>query len=385
MEQSVPIGRRVYGWRAHSGAGDRACGGVYVPTFNPTPGLCVDGQPSASVSWLWGRAPFTRNLHMVANPEPIDVKAVERAVEEIAREMLACDEWGDMKKRIEPLSHVDSHQFGIAILTRDGDLICGGNAETPFSIQSISKVFSLELAMEAWGEKVWERVGRDPSGDPFNSIIDLERHCGYPRNPFINAGALVVVDMLLDRMDADEEVQAVIGFVAELLDGEEFSLNEEVAHSDQTGGHLNRALLSLTRHFGNLRNEVDDVLRAFVRQCAIELNCRQLARVGRFLMLEGPDERSCPAPDAALRARRILALMMTNGLYDGAGEFAYRVGLPAKSGVGGGILAIAPNTASIAVWSPGLNESGNSLLGTRALEMLTDRLDWSSFGRVRTG
>lgn len=322
---------------------------------------------------------------MVANPEPIDVKAVERAVEDITREMFACDEWGDMKKRIEPLSHVDSHQFGIAILTRDGDLICGGNAETPFSIQSISKVFSLELAMEAWGEAVWERVGRDPSGDPFNSIIDLERHRGYPRNPFINAGALVVVDMLLDRMDADEEVQAVIGFVAELLEGEEFSLNEEVARSDQTGGHLNRALLSLAKHFGNLRNEVADVLRAFVRQCAIELDCRQLARVGRFLMLEGPDERSCPAPEAALRARRILALMMTNGLYDGAGEFAYRVGLPAKSGVGGGILAIAPNTASIAVWSPGLNESGNSLLGTRALEMLTDRLDWSSFGRVRTG
>lgn len=321
---------------------------------------------------------------MVASPQPIDVEAVRRTVEEITAEMFACGEWGEAPERIEPLARIDTHQFGMAILTRDGDMICGGDADTPFSIQSISKVFSLELAMEAHGEAVWERVGRDPSGDPFNSIVDLERHKGFPRNPFINAGALVVVDMLLERMSAEEEVQAVVDFVAGLLDGEEFSLNEEVARSDQTGGHLNRALLSLAKHFGNLNHDIADVLGAYVRQCAIELSCRQLARVGRFLMLDGPDERSRPPREAARRARRILALMMTNGLYDGAGEFAYRVGLPAKSGIGGGILAIAPNTASIAVWSPGLDESGNSLLGTRALEMLTDMIDWSAFGRIAT-
>jgi glutaminase len=321
---------------------------------------------------------------MVANPEPIDLAAVTEAVEEITEEMFACPEWGETDKRIEPLRDIDTHQFGMAILTRDGDVVCGGDADTPFSIQSISKVFSLELALEAHGEALWERVGRDPSGDPFNSLIDLELHRGSPRNPFINAGALVVIDMLLDRLSADEEVQAVVNFVAELLDGEAFSLNEEVARSDETGGHLNRAILSLTKHFGNLRNDIADVMKAYVRQCAIELTCRQLARVGRFLMLEGADERSRPGLEAARRARRILALMMTSGLYDGAGEFAYRIGLPAKSGIGGGILAVAPNTASIAAWSPGLNESGNSLLGTRALEMLTDRLNWSSFGRVKT-
>jgi glutaminase len=321
---------------------------------------------------------------MTAQPQPIDLAAVREAVEEITQEMFACPDWGEATGQIEALSEVDTHQFGIAILTRDGDMVCGGDAETPFSIQSISKVFSLELALERYGEALWERCGRDPSGDPFNSIIDLERHKGYPRNPFINAGALVVIDVLLDALSADEEVQAVIDFVRDLLGGEDFSLNEEIAEADRTGSHLNRALLSLAKHFGNVSNDIADVLRAYVRQCAIELSCRQLARVGRFLMLEGPDERACPRREAARRARRILSLMMTSGQYDGAGEFAYRVGLPAKSGIGGGILAIAPNTASIAVWSPGLDESGNSLLGTRALEMLTDRLDWSSFGRVRT-
>lgn len=321
---------------------------------------------------------------MTATAVPIDLDAVQEAVETITREMLSCGEWGETPKRIEPLARIDTHQFGIAILTRDGDIVCGGKADTPFSIQSISKVFSLELALEAHGDALWERVGRDPSGGPFNSIIDLERHRGFPRNPFINAGALVVVDMMLDRMSPEDEVQAVIDFVAGLLDGEDFTLNEEVARSDETDGHLNRSLLSLAKHFGNLRNDLADVLRAYVRQCAIELTCRQLARAGRFLMLEGPDERACPEREAARRARRILSLMMTSGQYDGAGEFAYRVGLPAKSGIGGGILAIAPNTASIAVWSPGLDDSGNSLLGTRALEMLTDLLDWSSFGSVRT-
>jgi glutaminase len=321
---------------------------------------------------------------MTADLQPIDLDAVRNAVEEITKEMFACPEWGDPTETIEQLSKVDINQFGIAVFTRDGDMVCGGDADKPFSIQSISKVFSLELALEACGEKLWERVGRDPSGDPFNSIIDLERHKGYPRNPFVNAGALVVIDALLDKLSADEEVQAVVDFVCGLLDGEDFSLNEEIAEADRTGSHLNRSLLSLAKHFGNVRNDIADILRAYVRQCAIELSCRQLARVGRFLMLDGPDERAGPKEEAARRARRILALMMTSGQYDGAGEFAYRVGLPAKSGIGGGILAVAPNNASIAVWSPGLDDSGNSLLGTRALEMLTDRLDWSSFGRIRT-
>ena len=321
---------------------------------------------------------------MSKHKHEIDLDEVKSAVADIADEIAAAEDKGKATRQIPELSGVDTDQFGIAILTRDGAMICGGDADTPFSLQSISKVFSLELVLKACGDELWERVGRDPSGDPYNSVIDLERQDGYPRNPFVNAGALIVVDMLLDTLGHDREVEAVVEFVEGLLDGEDFSLNERVAKSDDESGSLNRAMLNIARHFGNVRNPIDRIMAAYVRQCAIEISCRQLARVGRFLMLEGPDEAANRDLEALRRSRRILSLMMTAGLYDGAGEFAYRVGLPAKSGIGGGILAIAPNTASIAVWSPGLDESGNSKLGTLALEMLTDRLDWSTFGQIKT-
>ena len=333
------------------------------------------GPVAALIGWSGMSLPRT--------PAKPTREKVQEVVEEIAAEIAEMAERGEATHKIGALSGIDPNQFGIAVYTRDGEIVAAGDADTPFSIQSISKVFSLELALEAFGDELWERVGRDPSGDPFNSLVDLEREKGVPRNPFINPGALIVVDMLLDRMGEAEEVDAVRGFVSGLLDGEEVTLDEEVARSDEESGHLNRAMLELARHFGNVRNEIPRIMEAYVRQCAIELSCRQLARVGRFLMLETPQGGELDM-EAARRARRIMALMMTSGLYDGAGEFAYRVGLPAKSGIGGGILAVAPNVASIAVWAPGLDESGNSLLGTCALEMLTDRIDWSVFGAVTT-
>jgi glutaminase len=321
---------------------------------------------------------------MSTHKHEIDKETVRSVVRDIVKKISESGDKGEATRQIPELSGVDTEQFGIAILTRDGKMICGGDSETPFSLQSISKAFSLELVLKAHGDDLWERVGRDPSGDPYNSVIDLERQKGYPRNPFVNAGALIVVDMLLDTLNPEEEVEAVVEFVGTLLDSDGFSLNEKVADSDEGSGSLNRAMLNIANHFENVRNPIDKIMKAYVRQCAIELSCRQLARVGRFLILEGADEEANRDLEALRRSRRILSLMMTAGLYDGAGEFAYRVGLPAKSGIGGGILAIAPNTASIAVWSPGLDESGNSKMGTLALEMLTDRLDWSIFGKIKT-
>lgn len=275
----------------------------------------------------------------------------------------------------------DFAKFGLSVFTREGDLIKAGDASNAFPIQSISKVFALEVALQKHGDKLWKRVGREPSGDAFNSIIDLERFKGVPRNPFINAGALVVIDSLLDEKGKDAN-GSVMSFVKQQMDDEIVTVDADVLESDQARGDLNRSLLFMAKHHDNLRHAVDDVMNAYVHQCAISLDCIGLAKAGRFLMQEGPDERSDRGLQASRRARRILSIMMTCGMYNGSGDFAFRVGLPAKSGVGGGILAVVPHIASIAAWSPALDPFGNSWLGVLGLEYLTNRTDWSVFGNI---
>ncbi|WP_184504163.1 glutaminase A [Sphingomonas endophytica] len=267
--------------------------------------------------------------------------------------------------------------FGIAIATKDGDVITAG-ATDRFPIQSIAKVFALDLALQAFEGCVFKRVGREPSGDPFNSLVDLERHDGVPRNPFINAGALVIVDMLVEQHGRAAR-DAVVELVSEQIGGA-VDFDEEVLSE---GGDLNRAMLSFMRHHGNLNSASDDVMEAYGRQCAISIDAAGLARAGRFLIGTrlAPDDSL--ADCRARQTRTVLALMMTCGHHDASGDFAVRVGLPAKSGVGGGILAIAPEVAAVATWSPNLDQHGNSILGVRALEMLTARTGWSVFGPPR--
>ncbi|GHC75518.1 glutaminase A [Limoniibacter endophyticus] len=286
------------------------------------------------------------------------------------------------EKEQAPPRKGDFERFGIAVETKEGIIVSSGNAGVNFPIQSISKVFALEVALEAVGEPLWRRLGREPSGDPFNSIIDLERAKGIPRNPFINAGALVICDVLvgLGGKRSDRHVEE---FISRQLQVDKIELDDSVMESGRKGGELNRSLMFMASHFGNLKHDIERVMDAYVRQCAISLDCRGLARAGRFLMHDddGDEERSVRA---AQRARRILSIMMLCGQYDGSGDFAYRVGLPAKSGVGGGILAIAPHRASIAVWSPALDPMGNSWLGTLGLELLAQKTDWSVFGMARS-
>jgi glutaminase len=253
-----------------------------------------------------------------------------------------------------------------------------GDAEVPFSIQSISKVLSLEIAHESFGNTLWKRVGREPSGNPFDTVIDLEQYRGYPRNPLVNAGALVVIDMLVSKFGPEGAANAVRGFVEDRL-GEEVGISEEVIESARQAGDQNRALMHIARHFDNFDNEPTDVMRPYVLQCAMELSCQQLARLGLFLIPPEPAKPAEAAKRRSDRARRILSLMLTCGMYDGSGEFAYRTGLPAKSGIGGGILAVVPGVASMGVWSPGLDDAGNSRLGVIALERLSERLGWSVF------
>ncbi|MEJ7926628.1 glutaminase [Sphingobium sp. AN641] len=299
-------------------------------------------------------------------------------VADIVAYIAAQEDRGTVASYIPELASVDPAGFGIAIVTADGAMVAGGDADAGFSIQSISKVFALTLALGKAGDQLWERVGREPSGNAFNSIVQLEQERGIPRNPFINAGAIVVSDVNLGGHQPRVAIGEMLRFLRYLTGDDSIAINEAVAASETATGFRNIALANYMRAFGNIHHPVELVLGTYFHQCAIEMNCRQLALAGRFLMLDGrhPDEGRVVSPS---RARRINALMLTCGHYDASGDFAFRVGIPGKSGVGGGILAIVPGRASIAVWSPGLNENGNSRLGTLALERLAQRTGWSVF------
>ena len=287
---------------------------------------------------------------------------------------------GRVADYIPQLARVDPRRFGLAVVTLDGKLHAAGDAEVPFSIQSISKVFLLTLALGRHGESIWTRVGREPSGSAFNSIVQLKHEHGLPRNPFINAGAIVVTDMVLAGHTPRETIGEILRFVRFLADDESVTIDRDVARSESATGDRNYALAHFMHGFGRLKHAVDLVLGVYFHQCALAMSCHQLARAGLFLAAGGRNPLTGHAVVRPERARRINALMLTCGHYDGSGDFAYHVGLPGKSGVGGGILAVAPGHASICVWSPGLNETGNSLLGTEALELLARRTGWSVFG-----
>jgi glutaminase len=309
-------------------------------------------------------------------PDP-DLQSIADAIHaELAPEFGA----GRLADYIPELARVDPRRFGLAIATPDGEVRVAGDAETAFSIQSISKVFLLTLALGKHGESLWTHVGREPSGSAFNSIVQLEHEAGRPRNPFINAGALVVTDLVLAGHSPREAIGEILRFVRFLADDEDVAIDAEVARSEIATGDRNAALAYFMRSFGRLAHPVDRVLGVYCHHCAIAMSCRQLARAGLFLAADGRSPLTGHSVVRPARARRINALMLTCGHYDGSGDFAYRVGLPGKSGVGGGILAIAPRRAAIAVWSPGLDAYGNSLLGTRALELLAQRTGWSVFG-----
>ena len=302
------------------------------------------------------------------------------AVAEIAHEMRARPDRGTVASYIPELACADPGAFGIAVVAADGRVAAAGDADVAFSVQSITKVFTLTLALGMVGDKLWERVGREPSGNPFNSIVQLELERGIPRNPFINAGAIAVTDVILSGHKPSEALGQILDLVRDLADDPTISIDETVAASEKRTGFRNAALANFMKSFGVLQHPVDHVLGVYFHHCAIAMSCRQLALAGRYLAHGGINPSTGLAVVSPGRARRINAVMLTCGHYDGSGEFAYRVGLPGKSGVGGGILAVAPGKASIAVWSPGLDEAGNSHLGRIALERLTKRMGWSVFG-----
>ncbi|WPY95161.1 glutaminase [Limimaricola variabilis] len=308
-----------------------------------------------------------------------DPERLREIVEEICDAMTAETERGRVADYIPQLADVDPDQFALALVLPDGAVIADGDADTRFSIQSVSKVFALAVALGRVGDALWNRVGREPSGDPFNSIVQLEHERGIPRNPFINAGAIAVTDAILARSEPREALGQILQFVRFLAGDDDIAIDPAVAKSETASGWRNAALANFMRDFGTIQRHPDKVLGTYFHQCAIAMTARQLAHAGRFLAFDGSLSPGGSRAIAPRMARQINALMLTCGHYDGSGEFAFRVGLPGKSGVGGGILAVAPGRAAIACWSPGLNAVGNSHLASIALEMLADRTGWSVF------
>ena len=304
---------------------------------------------------------------------------MQQILDDIAAEIALETDRGKVADYIPQLAHVDLNQFGIAVATPDGQVYAAGDASTLFSIQSISKVFTLTIGLGKLGDAIWTHVGREPSGDPFNSIMVLEKESGRPRNPFINAGAIAVVHSIMMGHEPKETLGEILRFVHFIADDDSIRFDHKVAASEMEHRDRNAALAHFMKSFGHLKHDVDKVLGVYFHQCSIAMSCQQLARAGLFLVSNGVNQPTGVRVINAQQSRRINSLMMMCGHYDGAGEFAYRVGLPGKSGVGGGILTIAPGKGSIAVWSPGLDHVGNSKLGLKALELLVQKTGWSVF------
>jgi glutaminase len=293
--------------------------------------------------------------------------SMQTLLEEIAHKARPLAAEGKPAQYIPALARVDPTKFGMALVTAEGEEFAVGDADEPFSIQSISKLFSLALAMEWVGDELWDRVDREPSGMRFNSLIQLETEHGKPRNPFINAGAIVVADALYHRRPNIEW-----GFRNQmrlLARDEAVTYHLEVHRSEIATGDLNRAIAFVLKAYGNLREDPLDVTRAYFKFCSMAMSARQLARAAMFLV--APQDNSA-APAHGQSAPRLHALMRTCGLYDQSGEFAFQVGLPGKSGVGGGILAVDPGNYAVVVWSPPLDRYGNSVAATAALELLVN-------------
>lgn len=312
---------------------------------------------------------------MTKNPQTGSEFSLALLLEDIREHVRPAFGRGEVARYIPELGRIDPTKFGMAAITLDGEEAATGDCDEPFSLQSITKLFALILALNRGGDEIWRRVGKEPSGTPFNHLAILEAEQGAPRNPFVNAGALAVTDYLMGRSPDVARVMAGFIRVSGALDGGE--INEAVAASEAATAYKNRAIAQILAAHGTIDHPPDAVVDAYCRQCALEFSVRDLARAALPLAARGFSPRAGETMMPARLARRVNAVLMTCGMYESTGSFAYRVGLPAKSGVGGGIVAIAPGRGVVAVWSPELDLVGNSLVGTIALELFAQNSGWS--------
>ena len=298
-------------------------------------------------------------------------------LENIYQSILPYAKEGKQATYIPELANVNPDQFGMCIHTIYGETAAIESADTRFSIQSISKVFALAMCLSIKGDDLWKRVGKEPSGTAFNSLVQLEVEKGLPRNPFINAGAIVMADILLSNL-RDPEAD-FLAFVRAVAGNDTIDYNKSVALSERSTGYLNAAIANLLKYHGTIENDIEEVLHFYFLMCSIEMSCRELSLA--FLAFANHRRKFDYAGITltSSQVKRINAILQTCGFYDEAGDFAYLVGLPGKSGVGGGIVAIYPLQYSVAVWSPRLNSKGNSVMGIKALELLTTETKESIF------
>lgn len=313
------------------------------------------------------------NLHSIDEVK----QQIPSVLDEIKTEITPLLTKGSVANYIPELGKVDPNRFGLAVRFLDGTTFEIGDSRTDFSIQSISKVFSLTKAFSILKEDLWQRVGKEPSGNPFNSLIQLENENGKPRNPFINAGALVIADIICSHYE--EPLNKILKFIRELANNKQLKMNIGVLQSEKSYGHRNAALAHFMKSYNNIHSDVSEVLDCYFGHCSMEMNCVDIATAFLFLANHGTHPLTKKNYLSASQAKRLNALLLTCGTYDSAGDFAFKVGIPGKSGVGGGIAAIIPGLLTVCVWSPGLDKHGNSLAGTKALELFTTKTSISIF------
>ena len=311
---------------------------------------------------------------MKSEEKTIDYK---RVLTTIYHNVVSEENKGAIATYIPELAKVNADNFGVCLLTMNNQQFGVGNWQTKFSIQSISKVLSLSLAYQIFGDEIWKRVDVEPSGTPFNSLVQLESDFGIPRNPFMNSGAMVICDMLVSHYENPKE--DFLAAVKELCKSSDISYSEAVAKSEASVGYRNKALCNFIKSFGNIKNEPEEVLDFYFHMCSIEMSCQELSQV--FMYLANPNFTTSTGDNVLnlSKTKRVNAIMQTCGFYDESGEFSFRVGLPGKSGVGGGIIAVYPGKYCIAAWSPKLNEKGNSYRGMKFLEAFTTQTEESIF------
>ena len=304
-------------------------------------------------------------------------KNYAQIISSIYSDILSKENLGKVPDYIPEIANISEDKFGVSFLDLNNSSFGSGDFEEKFSIQSISKVFALTLAYKHLGEKLWERVDVEPSGNAFNSLLQLEADNGIPRNPFINAGALVICDILLEILENPKE--EILDFIRNLAGVKDVFFNEKVAASETTSGFRNAAMCNYMKSFGNIKNKPEEVLDLYFHFCSIEMTCKELSKSLLYLANGGKNPINNQQILSASKAKRINAIMLTCGFYDESGEFSFLVGLPGKSGVGGGIVAVLPERYCITVWSPKLNAKGNSYRGMKFLEEFTTQTGESIF------